>query len=119
MVIQHMSFMHVQKMRPAKLRRFMSRPTFSEELELHRVDCQSSHGMIDNLEFLRAKQEAFASEPLIPPRLVNGHDLIHLGVPRGPELGRLLDEIQTLQLEGKLTSKEEALAWVTEQSCNE
>jgi tRNA nucleotidyltransferase/poly(A) polymerase len=114
MVGQHMSFMHVQKMRPARLRRFMSRSTFPEELELHRVDCRSSHGMLDNLEFLEARQAEFASEPIIPPRLVDGHDLIHLGISPGPELGRLLEEIQTLQLEGTLTSKEEALAWVIE-----
>src|SRR4029077_1811361 len=39
MVGQHMVFKDVPKMRVAKLKRFMARPTFGEELELHRVDC--------------------------------------------------------------------------------
>src|SRR5581483_11229713 len=52
MVRQHMVFKDVPHMRVAKLKRFMARPTFQEELELHRVDCQGSHGMLDNYEFL-------------------------------------------------------------------
>jgi poly(A) polymerase len=114
MVAQHMAFMNVQKMRPAKLRRFMARATFADELELHRVDCLGSNGLLDNFEFLHAQQRAFADEPLIPPRLVNGHDLMQLGVARGPSLGRLLEEIQTQQLEGRLSTRDEALAWVRE-----
>src|SRR5437870_8909929 len=37
MVRQHMVFKDVPRMRVAKLKRFMARPTFEEELELHRV----------------------------------------------------------------------------------
>src|SRR6266446_6093863 len=74
-VRQHMVFKDVPKMRVAKLKRFMARPTFADELELHRVDCVSSHGMLDNYEFLHRKQEEFAHEPIIPPSLVRG-DLI-------------------------------------------
>ncbi|HZA37943.1 MAG TPA: CCA tRNA nucleotidyltransferase, partial [Candidatus Baltobacteraceae bacterium] len=57
MVRQHMVFKDVPKMREAKLKRFMARPTFDEELELHRVDCQGSHRMLDNYEFLLRKRE--------------------------------------------------------------
>src|SRR5882724_5018275 len=53
MVKQHMVFKDVPNMRVAKLKRFMARPTFDDELELHRVDCASSHGMMDNYDFLR------------------------------------------------------------------
>ncbi len=112
MVAHHMAYMNVQKMRPAKLKRFMARPTFAEELELHRVDCLGSHSALDNLVFLREKQEEFAREPIIPPRLVGGHDLIALGLAPGPEFKHLLEEIQTRQLEGTLTTREDALAWV-------
>ena len=67
MVRQHMVFKDTPKMRVAKLKRFMARPTFNEELELHRVDCESSHRMLDNYEFLLRKREEFANEPIIPP----------------------------------------------------
>ena len=71
--------------------------------------------MLDNLEFLQAKTEEFSHEPLIPPRLLDGYDLMQLGVPQGPALRRWLEEIQTRQLEGGLRTKEEALEWVREQ----
>jgi len=111
-VDQHMVFKDVQKMRVAKLKRFMARPGFEEEMELHRVDCQSSHAMLDNYDFLRAKQEEFANEPLIPPPLVTGDDLIAFGWKPGPKFKEVLDAVQTRQLEATLTSREEALEWV-------
>jgi poly(A) polymerase len=111
-VRQHMVFKDVQNMRTAKLKRFMAREGFDEELELHRVDCQSSHGALDNYDFLKAKAEEFATEPLIPQPLVNGHDLMALGWKPGPHFGPILESIQTAQLEGTLTTKEDALAWI-------
>lgn len=115
-VRNHMAFKDVQKMRVAKLKRFLARETIDDELELHRVDCTSSHGMLDNYEFLLAKREEFANEPLIPPPLVTGHDLIALGWKPGPIFKRALDAVETLQLEGRLRDRDEALAWLREHS---
>jgi poly(A) polymerase len=112
MVRQHMVFKDVPKMRVAKLKRFMARPTFQEELELHRVDCEGSHRMLDNYEFLLGKQTEFASEPIIPPPLVRGEDLIALGLRPGPKFGEILEAVETRQLEGGLRDRDEALAWV-------
>ena len=112
MVRQHMVFKDVPKMRVAKLKRFMARPTFEEELELHRVDCASSHKMMDNYEFLLQKREEFANEPIIPPPLVRGDDLIALGMKPGPKFGEILEAVETRQLEGGLKNREEAVEWV-------
>jgi tRNA nucleotidyltransferase/poly(A) polymerase len=115
MVQNHMVFKDVQNMRVARLKRFMARPTFNDELELHRVDCLGSHGLLDNYEFLKRRREEFASEPLIPPPLLNGHDLIALGWKPGPDFKTVLDAVQNRQLEGTLHTREEALSWVTKQ----
>src|SRR5213596_1619946 len=112
MVRQHMVFKDVPHMRVAKLKRFMARPTFEEELELHRVDCESSHRMLDNYEFLQRKREEFANEPIIPPPLVRGDDLIALGLKPGPKFGEILEAVETRQLEGNLRTRDEALDWV-------
>ena len=112
MVRQHMVFKDAPKMRIAKLKRFMARPTFDEELELHRVDCQSSHRMLDNYEFLLRKRDEFANEPIIPPPLVRGDDLIAFGLKPGPKFGEILEAVETRQLEGKLRTRDEALNWV-------
>src|SRR5438045_3816445 len=112
MVRQHMVFKDVPRMRIAKLKRFMARPTFEDELELHRVDCSSSHRMMENYDFLLKKKEEFASEPIIPPPLVRGDDLIAMGLKPGPKFGEILEAVETQQLEGALRDREEALAWV-------
>ncbi len=111
-VAQHMVFKDVQQMRVAKLKRFMARPHFDDEMELHRVDCTSSHGLLDNYDFLRAKRDEFANEPLIPEPLITGDDLIALGFAPGPRFKEILEAVQSRQLEGMLTDRESALAWV-------
>jgi poly(A) polymerase len=113
-VRQHMVFKDVPNMRVAKLKRFMARPTFNDELELHRVDCVSSHGMLDNYEFLLKKNEEFANEPIIPPPLVRGDDLIAMGLKPGPRFGQILEAVETRQLEGGFRNRDEALDWVKE-----
>jgi tRNA nucleotidyltransferase/poly(A) polymerase len=115
MVRQHMVFKDVPRMRVAKLKRFMARPTFEEELELHRVDCASSHGMMENYEFLMQKREEFANEPIIPPPLVRGDDLLALGLKPGPKFGEILEAVETRQLEGALKDRQEALAWLKQE----
>ena len=112
MVANHMNFMNVQKMRIAKVKRFMARPTFEDEMELHRVDCASSNGISENYDFLRNKAEEFAAEPLIPKALVTGRDLINLGMNPGPDFKAILNDVQTEQLEGKLNDRDEALLFI-------
>ena len=114
----HMSFKDVPNMRIATLKRMMARPTFDDELELHRVDCLGSHGMLDNHALLIAKREEFSQEPLIPSPLLTGDDLITLGWKPGPKFAEILQSVQTLQLEGKLTSRDEALRWVSSEYKN-
>lgn len=111
-VRNHMSFKDVKNMRTSTLKRFLARPTMDDELELHRVDCLASHGMLDNHSFLLAKREEFSNEPLIPPPLVTGRDLIALGAKPGPDFKKTLTTAQSLQLEGALTTREEALEWI-------
>lgn len=112
MVQQHMVFKDVPRMRVAKLKRFMARPTFEDELELHRVDCASSHRMMENYDFLLRKRDEFANEPIIPAPLVRGDDLLALGLKPGPRIGEILEAVETRQLEGDLRSREEALEWL-------
>lgn len=111
-VQNHMAFKDVQNMRVATLKRFLARPTIDDELELHRVDCLGSHGMVDNYEFLLAKREEFSREPLIPPPLVTGRDLIALGWKPGPHFKKILEAVQVGQLEGTLATREDALDWI-------
>lgn len=107
----HMKFMHVKEMRQGKLKTFLARETFQEELELHRIDCASSHGKLDNYEFLRAKIEELKAEELKPKPFLTGHHLLAVGFPAGPLMGQVLREGYELQLEGRFKSPEDAVHW--------
>jgi poly(A) polymerase len=111
-VANHMKFMDVQKMRAGKLKQFISRPHFEEEMELHRLDCTASHGMLDNLTFLRDKLKEYEHEELKPKPFVNGHDLMELGMKPGRAMKPLLEEAFVLQLEGRFKNREDALEWL-------
>jgi len=53
------------------------------------------------------------SETVIaPPRLLNGHDLQALGIPPGPALGALLEQLREAQAAGEIQTREEAEAFV-------
>jgi poly(A) polymerase len=114
-VANHMSFKDVRNMRPSTLRRFMARPGFEDELELHRVDCSGSHGMLDNHRFLTEQLATFAHEPLIPKPLLTGRDLIEAGLSPSPTFKGILDAALSLQMENRLTTREQALAWLKSQ----
>ena len=112
LVRHHMQFKDAPKMRKATLRRLLMRPTFPLELELHRLDCLGSHGLLDVYDFLVEQAEELANQPQIIPPLLNGNDLKELGVPPGPEMGALLAEVRDLQLAEELKSRADALEWV-------
>ena len=105
----HMRFMDVRRMRKSTLRRFVTEDTFEDELELHRLDCAASHGDMQNYDFLGQFKKEFKAEPVLPPPLVGGEDILARGVPRGPLVGRLKQAVYDAQLEGKCRSREEAL----------
>jgi poly(A) polymerase len=105
----HMVFKDTPNMRPAKLRRFMGRQNFPLELELHRVDCLGSHGDLQTYDLLVNKQSEFENEPIIPPPLLTGRDLIALGLKPGPRFGEILEAVQTAQLDGEIKDRAGAL----------
>ncbi len=111
-ISNHMKFMDVKKMRAGKLKQFISRPYFNEEMELHRIDCLASHGMLDNYGFLQEKLKEYEHEELKPKPLVNGNDLIAMGMSPGPAMKPILEELYELQLEGAHKTRDEALAWL-------
>jgi len=111
-VANHMVFKDVKNMRVAKLKRFMAREGFDKEMELHRVDCASSHADLSNYEFLKTRREEFSHEPLIPAPFINGNDLIAFGFTPGPRFKEVLEAVQSRQLEGTLTDRDAALEFV-------
>lgn len=109
LIANHMRFKEAPRMRQSTLKRFMRLPDFEEHMALHRLDCLSSHGHLDNYEFLRRKQSETPPEQLKPAPLLTGKELIAAGYQPGPMFGIVLSEIEDAQLEGRIATAEEAL----------
>lgn len=99
----HMIFMNVRKMRPNRLKRLLRIPHFDLHLELHRLDCLASHGLLDLHEFCKEKLAEFPEEELRPPRLLTGADLIEMGFAPGPVFKEILRAVEDAQLGGEIS----------------
>ena len=115
LVANHMRFGDVDKMKESTLKRFMRLPKFGEHMELHRLDCLSSHRMLRMYEILKERLEHTPEEEIRPPALLDGNDLISIGYRPGAAFREILSAVEDAQLEGSLHSKDEALSFVLSQ----
>ncbi|HKT50952.1 MAG TPA: CCA tRNA nucleotidyltransferase [Candidatus Angelobacter sp.] len=112
LVANHMRFGDVMKMKESTLKRFFRLPRFEEHLELHRLDCLSSHRDLSLYDFARGKFNTLPAQQIRPDPLITGNDLIAAGYPAGPKFKELLTAVEDAQLEGAITTRDEALSLV-------
>jgi len=112
LVANHMRFGNVMRMKESTLKRFFRLPRFDEHLELHRLDCLSSHRDLELYNFAREKLRSLPAEQIRPQPLITGDDLIAAGYQPGPQFKELLTAVEDAQLDGTISSKEEAMALV-------
>jgi putative nucleotidyltransferase with HDIG domain len=114
LVANHMRFGDVERMKESTLKRFFRLPRFEEHLELHWLDCTSSHNRLGLYEFAKSRYEAAPAEEVRPDLLVTGADLIAAGYQPGPRFREMLDTAEDAQLEGTISTTEQGLALVRE-----
>jgi poly(A) polymerase len=112
LVENHMRFAQVQRMKESTFKRFVRLPRFEEHLELHRMDCQACHGDLSSYRFTLDKMASLAPEAVRPAPLIGGDDLIATGYSPGPRFKEILTAVEDAQLEGRLQSRDAALAFV-------
>ena len=112
LVKNHLRLLSAPEMRSATLKRFLREEGIAELLELARIDALSSSGDLRPYEFCRDQLVELGPEQIVPPRLLSGHDLIALGLAPGPRFKEILAAVEDAQLEGRLLTREDALAWV-------
>ncbi|HET8890279.1 MAG TPA: CCA tRNA nucleotidyltransferase [Candidatus Angelobacter sp.] len=112
LVANHMRFADVTRMKDSTLKRFFRLPGFEQHLELHRLDCMSSHRDLSLYDFAREKFHELPPEQIRPAPLITGNDLIAAGYKPGPQFKELLTAVEDAQLDGSISTKEEALALV-------
>lgn len=111
----HMRYADVLHMRRSTLRRLVGAATFPAELELHRLDCEASHGDLANYRFLTDFRQAMNSEPVLPQPWINGRDILALGIPEGPEVGAWRKKAYDAQLEGSFADRNALLEWLRQE----
>jgi poly(A) polymerase len=112
LVGNHMKFKDVLMMRPATLKRFVRADRFDQHLELHRIDCLSSHGSLEIYQYVRRFLQETPPELVRPPRLLTGEDLKVLGLRPGPRFKEILEAVEDAQLDGRVGDREAAIALV-------
>ena len=113
LVAQHMRFADSLKMKESTLKRFLRLPQFDEHLAMHRIDCLASHGDLTSYDFLRHKLDEMPQDEIRPRPLLTGDDLLAAGYSPGPLFRQILSAVEDAQLEGRLHTREDALAFVS------
>ncbi len=114
----HLKFKDVPQMRPSTLKRFLRNPHFDLHLKMHYIDCMASHQNLTLYKLCEQKLKELPPEVLKPAALISGDDLIAEGFKPGPVFKMILEAVETEQLEGRLISKENALAFVRSKNWN-
>jgi len=114
LVANHLRFKDAPQMKASTLKRFVRLDRFDEHLQLHRLDCSSSHRNLDNYEFVRRFLADTPPEEVRPQRLLTGDDLKALGYAPGPQFKGILDSIEEGQLNGRILTREDAIEFVKE-----
>jgi tRNA nucleotidyltransferase/poly(A) polymerase len=112
LVRDHLRLCMAPRMRPATLKRMIAEEGFDELLELARLDALASNSFLGYYHFCRSAISRLAESEIRPPRLVSGDDLIAMGLTPGPEFKQILREVEDLQLDGALTTREQALDYL-------
>jgi poly(A) polymerase len=112
LVQHHMQFGDVMKMKESTLKRFLRLPKFEEHLALHRADVLSSNNHLELYDFAAQRLAELGEEAIRPKLLLTGAELIAAGYRPGPQFREILTAAEDAQLEGSVTSPEEALAFL-------
>jgi poly(A) polymerase len=113
LVRNHLRLVQAPAMRLATLKRLLAEEGFDELLALVRIDTMASNRDLQYVEFCERKRDELR-QSVRPARLLGGADLLALGYPRGPLIGRILHAVEDAQLEGEVSTREQALALVRE-----
>jgi len=112
LIEHHMRFADALRMKQATLKRFFRLPCFEEHLALHKMDCLAAHANLDIYHFVDERYHSMPEEDVRPKPLVTGRALIAAGYAPGPLFKEMLQAVEDAQLEGAVTTAQEALALV-------
>jgi poly(A) polymerase len=115
LIEKHYVLNDVTTMRKSELKQILIHPGIEDLFLLHRAIASAFGVTAAHVDFAEARlAEWTASGELNPPSLITGDDLKQLGIPPGPQYKRLLDAVREAQLDGAISTPEQALELVRE-----
>jgi poly(A) polymerase len=112
LVEKHQYLADAAQMRPAKLKQVLIHPGIRELLALHRADALASAHGTEHVAYCERLLAQWTEADLNPPPLLTGDDLKAHGLEPGPVFKRLLDAVREAQLDGTITTTEQATEFV-------
>jgi poly(A) polymerase len=109
LVEKHQYLSDAARLRPSKLKQTLAHPGIQELLALHRADALASGKSVDHVDYCEKLLHEWSDADLNPPPLLTGYDLMRHGLEQGPHFKRLLDAVREAQLDGAITTPQEAL----------
>ena len=97
----------------AELRILLAEPWATDQFALERAFLKATEKSLTPLCAMRRRIRALGGMEMAPPPLLDGHDLMALGVPAGPRLGACMKALYDDQLEGRLERQAVPIAIAT------
>ncbi|HOK96478.1 MAG TPA: CCA tRNA nucleotidyltransferase [Anaerohalosphaeraceae bacterium] len=99
----------------SQLKLLMHQPYFWDLAELEKAIALAKGLSLESLKANRRRAMELDQREIHPAPLLNGHELMALGIAPGPAVGRLASEMYIAQLEGHIKTKEQARQWCQQQ----
>ena len=115
----HRDLVDAPNLGDAKLKRMLAEPGIDELLALHRAVALASTGDARHVDYCEDYRRREPSGPINPPPLLTGHDLVRHGLKPGVRFATLLEQVRDAQLDGRIKSRDEALAWIDRNGAGE
>lgn len=118
-LVQHVQFLLDHRgclldaeMSLARLKMFVASPYYHDLFVLHKAMCKAEARSLAPLRKIRRRAAELAGQDITPRPLLNGHELLALGVQPGPQVGQVAQEMYVAQLDEQIRTPEEARRWV-------
>jgi putative nucleotidyltransferase with HDIG domain len=112
LVEKHQILADARDMRSSKLKPLLIQPGIRELLDLHRADALASSHSVDHIDYCESLLKVWSPEELDPPPVLTGDDLTEHGLTPGPVYKKLLEKVRDAQLDGTISTPEQALILV-------
>lgn len=109
LVGQREALVGVAHWKKSRLKRLLAKPLIGELMALVRAHAVATVGSLADVEFCEHYLSETPIEEIDPPPLITGDDLKQIGILPGPQFKELLDLVRDAQLDGAISTHNQAL----------